>query len=550
MLLPGCGLMHPGSASVQRWSTATLESGVRPPANQSSEEDVTEAHAHYGAGVIHEMNEEPELALQEYYEAALKDPANESLVLTVSRRLLLANQLDKALELLTRAAARPGASGALYARLGVVYSRLGKSKLAVKADHTAIRKEPRLLAAYENLFGNLLQTKRKKQALALLDDAARVPGTDAEFLIGLAELYATYGVQVPTEKPIASARALAVLERAAKFPMIGPALRMKLADGFALLGKVDQAADIYRDMLKPPPEVPELRDNIRAKLANLYLRLHNQKLAAEQLEALVHDNPTDIEAYYWLGRIAYDEKRYDEAVDDFATTLLLKPDFGLGYYELARAQISASQIRQALETLKKAREKFDQNFALEYLSALACAHQKDYTNALSYFNAAEVFALARDTNALTDEFYFEFGATCERNGDYAQAEKCFEKCLQLSPDFAEALNYLGYMWAEHGEKLDRARQLIERALKADPKNAAYLDSMGWVLFRLHQTKQALDYILEAIRLSEEPDPALYDHLGDIFAALGQKDKAIEAWNKSLSLEPNDEVRKKIQSTTK
>ena len=108
------------------------------------------------------------------------------------------------------------------------------------------------------------------------------------------------------------------------------------------------------------------------------------------------------------------------------------------------------------------------------------------------------------------------------------------------------MNYLGYMWAEHGEKLDQARELIEKAVKAEPKNAAYLDSLAWVLFKQNQPQEALPYALKAAELSEKPDATVFDHIGDIYAALKQPEKAREAWRKSLSLEPNEEVRKKLE----
>jgi tetratricopeptide (TPR) repeat protein len=82
-------------------------------------------------------------------------------------------------------------------------------------------------------------------------------------------------------------------------------------------------------------------------------------------------------------------------------------------------------------------------------------------------------------------------------------------------------------------------------LKNDPNNAAYLDSMAWALLKLDQPKPALDYILKAIQFSEEEDATIYDHLGDIYARLGQPDKAREAWRKSVSLEPNEQVQKKL-----
>jgi len=71
-----------------------------------------------------------------------------------------------------------------------------------------------------------------------------------------------------------------------------------------------------------------------------------------------------------------------------------------------------------------------------------------------------------------------------------------------------------------------------------------------VLFQSHQPKPALDYALKALQNSPEEDATLYDHIGDIYNALGQKDKARQAWNKSVSLEANDTVRKKIESSAK
>jgi tetratricopeptide (TPR) repeat protein len=108
------------------------------------------------------------------------------------------------------------------------------------------------------------------------------------------------------------------------------------------------------------------------------------------------------------------------------------------------------------------------------------------------------------------------------------------------------MNYLGYMWAEHGENLEEARKLIAKAVKAEPKNAAYLDSLGWVLFKLNQPKEALDYVIKAVELSDPPDATVYDHLGDIYLALRQPEKAREAWRKSLSIEASDQVRKKLE----
>jgi tetratricopeptide (TPR) repeat protein len=511
--------------------------------------DLIEAHAHYAAAVVYEQRGEMEQAQEEYYQAATKDPGNERLLLEATRRLLQFKQPEKALDILLIATARPEASGILFAQLGFVYSTLGKPDLAIQANRTAIQRQPRSLIGYQNLYVNHFQSQRWTEAMASLDEAARVTGVDAEFLIGVAELYANYGFQIPSQKQDAFAKALPLLERAEQMNVTEPSLRLRLADGFNLLGKEDKAAVLYADLLKHPLDIPYVREDIRAKLTDIYLRERNRTNAIEQLEAAVRDNPTDSQAYYLLGIIAYEDRQYGRAADFLTKTLLLRPDAQAVHYDLASAHIRNNDPDSALDILNQARQKFAQNFDLEFLSGMAYAQREDYTNAARCFSAAEIIALAGEPNRLNHLFYFQYGAACERQGEFVQAEKYFEKCLQLAPDSDEALNYLGYIWAERGEKLDRARELIEKALKMDPDNAAYLDSMGWVLFKLQQPKEALEYLLKAVELSEEPDAVMYDHLGDVYGALGEKGKAVEAWRKSLAIEANDQIQRKLEADT-
>jgi tetratricopeptide (TPR) repeat protein len=544
-LMVGCGAVpsHP-QASQKDNPTAARK---RELTDELAAAKAAKAHAHYAAGVIHEMNDEAQAALGEYDQAALNDPGNESLILEVSRRFLQNKQPEKALEIVTRAAAQPGASGEIYARLGLIYSQLGKNEQAASANRTALTKSPDSLAGYQNLFLNYLQSKQPQEALKVLDEAAVQPKPDAEFLVGLAELYVNLGISAAAQKEAAKGKALALLNRAAQLNPASSRLRLRLADGFNLLGDSTKAARLYLELLKEPSDLAFDRDHVRAKLTNIYLQDSEHKLAVEQLQAIIRDAPTDPQAYYFLGRIAFEEKKPAEAAEHFSKIILLSPDFELGYYYLAMAQVELNKPGDALATLEKARKKFPPSFILEFWTGMALSRQKAYSQAIQHYTAAEVIAQATDPKQLDGRFYYQLGATCERKGDYAEAEKYFEKCLRLAPDFTEAMNYLGYMWAEHGMKLEKARELVEKAVKADPKNAAYLDSLAWVLFKLNQPKEALPYALKAAELSEAPDATVCDHIGDIYAALNQLDKAREAWRKSLAIEPNEEVRKKLDS---
>lgn len=543
LLAGGCGtpVFSAGAAAEQK-------AGPRKRAPHPERVDArrAQAHAHYATAIVHELNEETELALQEFYQAAAKDPENETLTLDVTRRFLQAKQPERALELLTAASRRPEASGAVHARLGFVYSQLGRHELAIKANQSAIEKLPRALVGYQNLFLNYLQNQQPAEALGVLDAAGKVPNPGAEFLINLAELYVNFSRQVPAQRETAQARALELLERAEKAKPATAQLQLKLADGFNTLGDHERAAVHYRELLARLPDVPIVRETVRAKLTDLYLRDNDRTRAVEQLEQIIRDDPANPQPYYFLGSIAYEEQNYEAAVDHFSKTILLSPNFEQAYYDLAGAQISLDKTDDALATLAQARQRFPQSFVMEYLQGMLHSRRKEYTDAIKHFTAAEVIAEATDKKRMNHIFYFQIGAMFERTADYDEAAKYFEKCLELAPDFAEAQNYLGYMWAEHGINLERARELIEKALKAEPENAAYLDSMGWVLFKLEQPDEALRYILKAVEFSEEPDATIFDHLGDIYAALGQSDEAREAWAKSLSIEPNDEVQKKLE----
>ena len=229
----------------------------------------------------------------------------------------------------------------------------------------------------------------------------------------------------------------------------------------------------------------------------------------------------------------------------FNRALLLDPAFEQAYYDLALALISSNKPQDAMATLDKAHRQFPDNFVSEFFTGLAYSRMKEFTNAVKHFETAEVIARATDTNRLTSSFYFHLGSSYERIQKYDVAETYFKKCLALSPDFAEALNYLGYMWADRGVNLAQARQMIEKAVKQEPKNAAFLDSLAWVLFKLEKPKEGLPYILKALENSEEPDATLYDHLGDIYSAMHEPEKAREAWEKAMRIEPSEQIKKKI-----
>lgn len=510
---------------------------------QSDPEKRAKAYAHFTTGLVYEWKQESNEAVKHFYEAALADPGNEDLVLDVARQFIQRKNPEKALFLLTKAADQPGASGAVDSWLGVVHNQLSHNVQAITAFRVALKKDPLQILASQGLAQIHFGSGQVRQAIKVLETATHQTTDDPGYYVNLADALVRYRNLAGPEGSRLKQWGIDALNNAEKLKPGDVGVRQRIAERYADLGLLEKASDIYAQLLKENPSLPAVRE----KLADVYLRNNDKKRAIELLEGIVRQNPNNPQAYYLLGVLSSETKNFKKAIEYFQKTLLLNPGFEPVYYDLAGMQISDDQPTAALETLASVRERMPQTFLLEFYSALAYGRMKQYPQALSHLSRAEVIATASETNRLTPVFFFEVGSTHERMGEYGEAEKYFRKALDLAPNDPETMNYLGYMWADRGLKLEESRQLIEKALKLDPENPAYLDSEAWVLYKLKKHKDALAHILKAISLSPKPDATLYDHMGDIYMGLNQAPKAIEAWKKSLAIEANDEVRKKLEA---
>lgn len=151
------------------------------------------------------------------------------------------------------------------------------------------------------------------------------------------------------------------------------------------------------------------------------------------------------------------------------------------------------------------------------------------------------------------DLIFGLAVSYERSGQAAPAVELFEKLLKLDPDAAGVLNYLGYMWAEKGENLDRALELILRAVALEPDNGAYVDSLGWVYYQLGRYAEAREHLEWAVRLVPD-DATLYEHLAAVYAKVGDKAKKKEALVKAIELEKKAdkqaELRRQLEALEK
>jgi len=141
--------------------------------------------------------------------------------------------------------------------------------------------------------------------------------------------------------------------------------------------------------------------------------------------------------------------------------------------------------------------------------------------------------------------YLWHAALLERTRRIQASERILRCALAAYPYSHELKNFLAYQWAEAGTHLDEADRLVTDALRQQPENAAYLDTKGWILFKLGRHYDALQWLLKAAELDKE-EPEILGHVGDVLKAVGHDSEAILFWTRSYRFEPSPAVEKKLR----
>jgi len=127
---------------------------------------------------------------------------------------------------------------------------------------------------------------------------------------------------------------------------------------------------------------------------------------------------------------------------------------------------------------------------------------------------------------------FLLGSIYERQKKYDLAEEQFKKVLAADPMNASAANYLGYMLADRGVRLEESVKYIQKALQLEPNNGAYLDSLGWAYYKMNRCDLAAPHLEKAARLMSD-DPTIREHLGYLYLRMGKDTQAEQEWERAL-----------------
>ena len=308
-------------------------------------------------------------------------------------------------------------------------------------------------------------------------------------------------------------------------------------------------------------------------LGRLYMRAGTPDKAVAALTRVVTQNPGSVQARLLLAQAQAVTKDLPAAIATLDVIVDEEPRVAAA---LGQYQEQAGLPREAAATYTKALAVQPTSRELKSRRIAALLAARDYTAAASFagdakrqhpedarfprlearalFDAGDkvggvsVLEAAAKTFPRDTPTLYALADIYRDAGRGTDAERALRQVLSIEPANPNALNYLGYLLAMRGDKLDEAVQLVRKALEAEPDNGAYLDSLGWALFKRGDLVEAQKY-LDAAANRMPHNSEVHDHLGDVFARQGRVDEAIAAWTKALEGDAADvnldEIRRKI-----
>lgn len=480
-------------------------------------------------GQLYTVKHDQKKAEEQFQTAREIEPDSEDVILNMARLYAESGDLQRAAKSITDVAVNDRTPKMEFT-LGAIYDQLKQAKNAVSAYQRAADMQPgdpRTLAA---LAQALMSNDQLDEALKQYRQLAAADPDNAEPLVHIADILSR---QSKYEE------ALTIVRKARKLDPTNLEAGFNEGRLLDILGRFDEAAQTYSNMV-------DLTSHANGAYTDE--EKNNRSIFLDRLGSIyVEQNKTDqaVATYQKMIDMGGDSavRGYQSQVDAYRASQQFDKSL-----EVAHKAVAANPKKRELKLMLAGeladQGKVDDAFAMakglltntpEDRMILVAMGQIDvrlrrWKDAEDAFNKAEPLTTRKE-----DKLYLLFlrGELAERQKHFEQAEQYFRQVLELDPSNAMTLNYLGYMLADKGTRLPEALKLIRKAVDQEPWNGAYLDSLGWVYFKMSEYELAEDNLRQAVARNQT-DPTVHEHMGDLYEKTGRIRQAAEQWQLSLS----------------
>ena len=508
---------------------------------------------HLLLGRLYRLNNDLQKAENEFKTAVKLQPDSEEAVTTLAYLYNEEGDSTRAVQALN-SVPDAGRSAKLYSALGYTYEQQKQYKQAIEAYRHAIELDRDNLDAIRGLAQNLMNDGQTDAALDQYKIIADANPEDAQTYLRMAEIYRKQGK---------FDQALDSLKKAETMVQDSIEVPYQIATVYQAQGRDEEAAQTLKQLLdkteKADGNYTQGEKSNRAvfleRLGTIYREMGNNQSALDTFRKMLplgDDNAvrgyqqiidTYREAKQWPQATAAAKEAVQKLPNDRGLKMVLASQLA----DTGQADTAIEQVKALLKGNADDREVY---VALSQMYT----RLKRWNEAEQAINKAEQLSTKPE-----DKTYAVFvkGSVYEREKKYEQAEEAFKQVLNSDPQNAVALNYLGYMLADRGVRLDEALNYVKKAIDLDPANGAYLDSLGWAYYKLGKYDLAEQNLSKAVQRTPN-DPTVQDHLGDVYQKVGRLKQAAAHWERALNeynrsvsadVEPSEvaKVQKKLES---
>ena len=565
--------------------------------SQTDSELKDEALDHFINGTTAETKGDYATAILEFQDAIRLDKSA-GIYYALAKNYFFLKKLSLALENARKAVAMDSSQDDYYDLLSDIYTAGNQVDSAETVLNKLINVDSTNINAYYKL-ARLYEAGKPIKAVEIYKKLTSLIGPDWNVLIHIADLEEKLGNIDSAEK---------ALDKLMELDPGNSSLQKMAADFYLRNKKYDKALELVNNILELTPDDLEAREkkaqiyiaenewgeaskeysyilkqpdvpfDVKIRIGAVYF---NQSLkdstllpVTKELFKTIDKDTTDWQVKMYLGAIAVNEKQDSVAIDNFRKVTELAKWNVDGWIRLGGTYYDNKKYDEAAKIMKEAIVSFPEDFTINLILGLSLSQENNNNEAKTYLKKA-VDLNSSDINALS-----AYAFTLNQLKDYDEAVKYLNKALAIKPDDVNLLGTLGliydnegkhvlsdsvyesalkidssnalinnnyaYALSERGIQLERALKMVNIALDADPKNSSYLDTKGWVYFKMGKYKEAKDFIEKAIDAGGE-SAVMLEHLGDIVYKIGEQDYARKLWKKALKLDvTNSELKQKIE----
>lgn len=448
---------------------------------------------------IYTKRNELELATAEYEELFAKLPGNEEYAFELAAIYMFRKEWNKALKAYERAEKKYGVSEQISLQKQEIFIQTNKLKEAINEAEKLRDSNPSMPSYTSNLAKVLLSNNKETEAIKVLEDYLLENPNDGEIRLLISEVY-----------------------------------------------KQNNFKDKSSESIKIAFQSPEIDFNTKLQVLATYMGQlsdpYYEELSLSLSKILTEVHPENANSFGIYGDILFALHKKEEAKRQYLKVLALDVSNFNVWQNIVSILSEQSKWDSVIYHTGEALTIFPNQASLYYFNGAAHLSKKEYKLAVSAFEMGKKLAVSNPQ--LQSLFNSQLGDAYNGLKNYPKSDEAYEAALAIDPDNYYVLNNYSYYLSLRKEKLEQAKQMSAKAVKANPENPTYIDTYAWVLFIMGDYEESRKQFEKAIEYN--PDGIIFEHYGDVLYKLGKTDQAVIQWQKAKGMnEASELIDKKI-----